>query len=670
MRSPFKFLDAYTLQDRHAFFGREAETEALYQMVFKTPLLLLYGISGTGKTSLIQCGLAGKFDGPDWFPIFIRRQHNINDALQQALNEVLVEADTEVPTSLSDKVSYLYRYYLRPVYLIFDQFEELFILGNQAEQQLFINDLSQLLARKLPCKVILSMREEYIGQLYDFEKVIPTLFDFRLRLEPMNLLRVKAVMRQSFQQFNILLEAPEDERLDQMLDNLSAGKSGIQLPYLQVYLDLLYKKDFASTYHREREGAELPMLTFTQAEIAELGRIENVLDLFLKEQESAIQQQLAQHYPELPPQAVRQILDAFVTEEGTKRPVRFHREQDNILLEEKVQEWLPQVPPQALTECLEALERSRLVRFAGENIELAHDSLADLIDNQRSDQQRQLNDIKRRIQYSYDEYLKSGDYLSRRQLSTFETYLPQLRLDAAVQEFIEKSQAYVSSQEQAELERQRRELELTQQKLAAEQRAKKRQRGYLIAVAIIAFIAFVSGIWAYQQRLEAEAANSNLKEQVLATVLANAAAFRSEGKYEDAILQVKSIRDLVQSPTGQPLTGLDSMLVRLQQVATYAATADSLLAIPDSIPHWEARLLTALDIYKKANAIYTDANLSVKINQVEHTIDRTFEDRKSRAVSILKFGGCDYAVPILQKANQLKPGDPEVLKMLRECGAQ
>ena len=50
IKSPFKFLDAYTKEDKDIFFGREAETDELYDRVFETNLVLLYGASGTGKT--------------------------------------------------------------------------------------------------------------------------------------------------------------------------------------------------------------------------------------------------------------------------------------------------------------------------------------------------------------------------------------------------------------------------------------------------------------------------------------------------------------------------------------------------------------------------------------------------------------------------------------------
>ena len=37
-RSPFKFLDPFTLADRSVFFGRDKEVETLYRLVLKTPL--------------------------------------------------------------------------------------------------------------------------------------------------------------------------------------------------------------------------------------------------------------------------------------------------------------------------------------------------------------------------------------------------------------------------------------------------------------------------------------------------------------------------------------------------------------------------------------------------------------------------------------------------------
>lgn len=239
-QSPFKFLDPYTLADRDIFFGRDDEIDQLYNMVFKTDLLMVYGQSGTGKTSLIQCGLASRFKRTDWHDIFVRRRNNINRSLRQALrSHAKTEIDPE--SSIPEMVESLFLDYFRPIYLLFDQFEELFILGTKAEQDQFIQDIKALLEKDLSCKVIIILREEYLGHLYDFEKVIPELFNKRLRVEPMSFANVKQVIQGSCEKFGIGLK-PAEETVLGIIDNISDGKAGVQLSYLQVYLDRLYQE--------------------------------------------------------------------------------------------------------------------------------------------------------------------------------------------------------------------------------------------------------------------------------------------------------------------------------------------------------------------------------------------------------------------------------------------
>ena len=338
MRSPFKFLDAYTLKDRDVFFGRKQEMEALYDMVYQTPLMLLYGLSGTGKTSLIQCGLASQFDGPDWYPFYIRKQDDINQSLRQALSRPLRKPVNE---NLPQAVNDIFRTYLRPVYLIFDQFEELFILGTPEEQEQFLKDIQDLLQHQLPCKIILVMREEYIGQLYDFERVIPSVFDFRLRVEPMSASKVKEVMAASFAKFNITLEGSNEDRLNEMIENISGERARIELPYLQVYLDMLYRDDYRRTYGQSPIKGPLPPLTFTESEIRDIGRIDDVMDKFLTEQTSSLQKDLKNQFKTIPEQTVAHVLDKFVTEEATKQPIYYSREGEVIQIKGNIKDLFP-----------------------------------------------------------------------------------------------------------------------------------------------------------------------------------------------------------------------------------------------------------------------------------------------------------------------------------------
>ena len=55
IRGPYSFDD--TPQDRRIFFGRSPEIELLSQQIIAARLLVLFGKSGLGKTSLLQAGV-------------------------------------------------------------------------------------------------------------------------------------------------------------------------------------------------------------------------------------------------------------------------------------------------------------------------------------------------------------------------------------------------------------------------------------------------------------------------------------------------------------------------------------------------------------------------------------------------------------------------------------
>lgn len=460
MRSPFKFLDAYTAKDKKVFFGRQKEIDALYNMVYKTPLVMVYGLSGTGKTSLVQCGLSTRFDGPDWLPFLIRKQDNINAALRKQLNAELELKDRT--DDLNKIIERLFYRYFRPVYLLFDQFEELFILGEPEEQQQFMHDIQRLQAAELPCRVVLILREEYIGQLYDFEKVVPTLFDYKLRVEPMTNKYIRDVMEQSFEAFNITLEPPADIRINQIIEKLSSGRSNIPLPYLQVYLDMLYREDYARTYGNAVMEEALPPLQFTKLEIDEFGQIDDVLSRFLRQKTAEIQMRLSLANNTIPKDTVKRVLDAFVTEEGTKRPVYYQRNDDFITIEKSIRESLDKITDDTLHDCLSELEDTRILRFRDDTIELAHDTLAALIDQLRTTQQRALNEMRRQIKSSFGVHQKTGDFLTLGQLELYLPHLSDLKLNKEFADFIQNSQHHHDRLALLKEEELRQEKELRQ----------------------------------------------------------------------------------------------------------------------------------------------------------------------------------------------------------------
>ncbi|MCB0633629.1 MAG: ATP-binding protein, partial [Lewinella sp.] len=455
MRSPFKFLNAFTRNDHAAFFAREEEVQRLYEMISKNRLIMIYGPSGSGKTSLVQCGLSARFDVTDWYPLFIRRKEDINLSLQYALIQAL---DGRGGADIAESVEDIYATYLRPAFLIFDQLEELLILGSEEEQQQFFRSMAALLQAELPCRIIFIFREDYLAHLYRFERIIPSLFNRRLRVEQMNRTQIEEVITRSCALFNMKLQ-PEEEVITQITDRLLAGNQSLGLPYLQVYLDRLYRTVFQKTYQRERKGEELPLLEISQDEIEALGVIDEVMEQFLLEQQKSVQSTLERSYTALPDDFTADVLDRFVSFEGTKQPVPFYEKVDGIAFGlDLFDSLLRQFPKAALVSCLELLERSRVLVKKDNVLEIAHDSLALLINDNRTTQQKQLNRVRQRISNAYQEFLISHSLLGKAPLRTIEPFLEQLEpeLESGPLAFVRDSIAAVEQAERQELEQERK----------------------------------------------------------------------------------------------------------------------------------------------------------------------------------------------------------------------
>lgn len=646
--SPFKLLDAYTAADKTAFWGRDEEIADLYGMVTKNRLILVYGQSGTGKTSLVQCGLASRFERIDWYPVFVRRQNDLNQSLETILSGILGEPLTG-QQALASALENIYETYLRPVYLIFDQLEELFILGSTKEQDRFIQSIRGVLDTATPCRILFIIREEYLAHLYHFERIVPTLFDRRLRVEPMGLAKVTQVLEGSFKQYNIRVSEPAQPVYQQIVDNVSGGKAGIQLPYLQVYLDLLYREDFARTYPDQSTtpGQWLPV-AFTAAEIDALGKIDNVLEKFLLEQASAIQQGLEQSFKGTDPEAVRKVLDAFVSEEGTKRPVAYEWKGNALQVESRWAALFQPLSAEALGYCCRRLEQSRLLRFSDSYVELAHDALAALIDQKRSAQERRLQETYSRLLHNFREFGDTGEYLSRKQLNAVEEYLPQMesRLSAAVKTFIRDSADKLQQLEQAEL-------------LAAR---RKQRRTLLVAVIgfLLAAIAIAAAVVAYKAR-------QDIARKAFEVQLSAARNLKVQGKYEDALKGLQSLESFAQVLPAHEQAGIAQLKTDWQQVWRYTTTADSIRAIASAHPQEAVplgNLPVALAAYEKAQALSPDTRLGA-------LVDETRKDMAIALENCILFGEAmgtinknAKAIEYFEAALKISPKDPRAQQRL------
>jgi len=606
MKSPFKFLDAYELEDRDVFFGRDKEIQALYEMVFKTPLILLYGKSGTGKTSLIQCGLASRFKGPDWIPIFIRREEDINRALHRALKPWLQDS-TKESLSLAEKIGFITSKYFRPVYLIFDQFEELFTLSEdkseedkkiikpeliEEESTKFITQIKKLIDARLLCKVIFVIREEYLGALYPFEEQIPAIFDFRLRVEPMENKRVAEVMHKSFRRFHISLEAEEKDRIAEMIDNISEKRSRVPLPYLQVYLDQLYKKQYKKRYRNAQ--LVLPPLTFTIDNIKSTGGITQVLNQYLQTQKEEIYFDLTHKFPNinLDTDLVIDFLYPFTTKDGTKQPIKcvFDEETKTFTLHRNINEF-GTVDEILIDPLIKHLLEKRILRDDREGtptIELAHDSLADIVREQFDGNQKIEKKVYKDLNSFYQEHGKRKRFLDAQQLSLYDN-LPDDKRD-----LFEKNKKLITY------------INNSKDKLRKSSNRKKATWGILAICTLLAIVgvsyAFYSNVQREKQKeitvLERKKnndlneKNKLIKRQTTISKFNAAVALKESKNYQSAIEQLEGLSEVAKEDTilMSYLPKLDKFRKNWVDISNAIVEAD----------HYKDNLITSLYYYQLA----------------------------------------------------------------------
>ena len=84
------------------FFGREQEAAELHRLVMRERLTVLFGLSGLGKSSLLQAGLFPLVRLADVFPVYIRLDFTpaLPDFFAQITNAIVgaaAAADIEAP---------------------------------------------------------------------------------------------------------------------------------------------------------------------------------------------------------------------------------------------------------------------------------------------------------------------------------------------------------------------------------------------------------------------------------------------------------------------------------------------------------------------------------------------------------------------------------------------
>ncbi len=230
LENPWPGLDYFDERASELFHGRDLEILQLLRRVAASPVTVLFGKSGLGKTSLLRAGLFPRLRTANYLPVYVRFDVaatglSLIRQIQAGLFTELQAAGADYPAPDKEESlwAYLHRadlelwsahnHRLTPV-LVLDQFEELFTLGasNPEKVDQLRKELGDLMENYIPRKlaqqrepggprraldlhaqryrVIVSLREDFVAELEGsvWADAMPSLLQKqnRLPLRPMN----------------------------------------------------------------------------------------------------------------------------------------------------------------------------------------------------------------------------------------------------------------------------------------------------------------------------------------------------------------------------------------------------------------------------------------------------------------------------------------------------
>ncbi len=400
------------------------------------------------------------------------------------------------------------------------------------------------------------------------------------------------------------------------------------------------------------ESSQYPQTVFSNELIHKVGHIGEVLGEFLDDQTSRIQAEMLTQFPGINAQSLDQILNAFITLEGTKRPLK------------KSEIQLKGISPEALNFSLDQLEKARILRYVDGLYELAHDTLALSLSEKRSADEVVFLEVIKMVKDRHHLYETTNTLLNASELQLIKNFDQRLRSENSLQpeewKYVAKSKAAV-----------------------------QRRRLILIAttLAIFAVLAAFS-IYSFQQRriaqdrqaeaLQAQAAaEENLRlfeteqsQKALAQYnshLAQGKVLMTQSQYDLAIQEFETAlafkedgeEALELKAECEELSGVRSRFEQLiQQGDNFYSQGDQFLA-------------NALDRYRSARQLgFNNTLADSKITAVSGKLEAAFDKFVRDGDTFFKVGGYNYALQNYQEALRIKPGDQSIREKIAACREQ
>ena len=206
--NPFPGLRPFHTSEAHLFFGREGQSEEVLDNLAKNKFVAVLGASGTGKSSLIYCGLLptlyGGFlhNGRSKWKIVITRPglnpignlaKSIAETVGHSDNAEAIETDSFIDQALlkrsSEGIQNVVKQYGvdkdENILILVDQFEELFRYQYSSKDLSAVNQsdhfvnllISAVKQTELPIYVVITMRSDFIGDCSPYQNLTKLIND-------------------------------------------------------------------------------------------------------------------------------------------------------------------------------------------------------------------------------------------------------------------------------------------------------------------------------------------------------------------------------------------------------------------------------------------------------------------------------------------------------------
>jgi energy-coupling factor transporter ATP-binding protein EcfA2 len=339
--NPFPGLRSFRPEEDYLFFGRENQVNTMVDKLSKTRFLAVVGSSGSGKSSLVSCGLCPALHrglmakaGTSWRIAYFRPGSDPIRAMARALAEDGVlfkgfEADVMSLDQMLEATLRMSKLGLVDIYeqaqgddrnnllVIVDQFEELFrfrslaLASNKqdrtADTVAFINLLLEAADQSdLPIYVVLTMRSDFLGDCAQLNG-LPEAINEGQYLVP----------RMTREELRAAITGPVGvggaEISPVLLTRLvnDAGDNSDQLSILQHALN----RTWARWQH---DGKSEGPLTLAQYEA--IGGMSNALD---KHAEKAFAELEGEHSKKIAEKIFKALTDKGTDARGIRRPTKF-----------------------------------------------------------------------------------------------------------------------------------------------------------------------------------------------------------------------------------------------------------------------------------------------------------------------------------------------------------